>query len=111
VTPSTFASALAAAAPGTILLLGAGTYPSFTMSKSGTANQPIVIRGESADTVTIGGRVTLDNLQWAVDIGYAVICHPDFASAEGYSTKLRLVRTKTLMQGHDCCNHRWLWKE
>jgi len=46
-----------------------------------------------------------------VDIGYAVICHPDFASAEGYSTKLRLVRTKTLMQGHDCCNHRWLWKE
>jgi len=64
VTPSTLASALAAAAPGTILLLGAGSYPSFTMSKSGAANQPIVIRGESADTVTIGGRVTLDNLQW-----------------------------------------------
>ena len=44
------------------------------------------------------------------DIGYAVVCHPDFANAEGYSTKLRLVRTKTFMQGHDCCNHRWLWK-
>jgi MYXO-CTERM domain-containing protein len=64
VTPSTFSAALAAAAPGDILLLGAGTYPSFTMSKNGAANQPIVIRGESADTVTISGRVTLDDLQW-----------------------------------------------
>jgi MYXO-CTERM domain-containing protein len=64
VTPSTFSAALAAAAPGDLLLLGAGSYPSFTMSKSGAANQPIVIRGDSADTVTIGGRVTLDDLQW-----------------------------------------------
>ncbi len=43
------------------------------------------------------------------DIGYAVVCNPDFAHANGYSTKLHLVRTKTLMQGHECCNHRWLW--
>ena len=33
------------------------------------------------------------------DIGYATICHPDFAFAEGYSPKLKMVRDKTLMQG------------
>jgi hypothetical protein len=64
VTPSTFSSALSAAAPGDLLLLGAGSYPSFTVSKSGTAGKPIVIRGESADTVSIGGRVTMDDRQW-----------------------------------------------
>ena len=56
--------ALSAAAPGDILLLGAGSYPSFTVSRSGTADKPIVIRGESADTVIIGGRVTMNDRQW-----------------------------------------------
>lgn len=46
----------------------------------------------------------------AADIGYAGICNPDFATARGYSNKLRMVRPQTLMQGHDCCNHRWLWE-
>jgi hypothetical protein len=44
------------------------------------------------------------------DIGYAGICHPDFATARGYSAKLQMIRTKTLMQSHDFCNHRWLWE-
>jgi hypothetical protein len=44
----------------------------------------------------------------AADIGYASICHPDFAVAEGFNPKMRLIRTKTLMQGHDCCNHRYV---
>jgi MYXO-CTERM domain-containing protein len=64
VMPSTFSSALAAAAPGDILLLGAGSYPSFTVSRSGATDKPIVIRGESADTVTIGGRVTMSDQKW-----------------------------------------------
>ncbi len=46
----------------------------------------------------------------AGDIGYAAICHGDFAWAEAYNPRLRLERSKTLMQGHDCCNHRWLWE-
>jgi predicted hydrocarbon binding protein len=46
----------------------------------------------------------------AADIGYAGICHGDFAWAPAYNPKLRMERTKTLMQGHDCCNHRWLWE-
>ena len=44
----------------------------------------------------------------APDIGYAMICHPDFAMASAYNPKLKLTRTKTLMQGHDCCNHRYV---
>jgi hypothetical protein len=44
----------------------------------------------------------------AADIGYSAICYPDFASARAFNPKMKLVRTKTLMQGHDCCNHRWV---
>ncbi len=46
----------------------------------------------------------------AADIGYATICYPDFAMAEGYNPKLKLLRTKTLMQGDDCCDHCWVMK-
>jgi hypothetical protein len=44
----------------------------------------------------------------AAAIGYACICHPDFGVAAGFHPKFKLIRTKTLMQGHDCCNHRWI---
>ncbi len=46
----------------------------------------------------------------AADIGYATVCHGDFTEATAYHPKLKLKRTKTLMQGHDCCNHRWTWE-
>ncbi len=45
----------------------------------------------------------------AGDIGYLTICYGDFASAEAYHPKLKLRLTKTLMQGFDCCNHRYTW--
>jgi hypothetical protein len=44
----------------------------------------------------------------AADIGYAAICHPDYAVAAGFNPKLKLIRTKTLMQGDECCNHRYV---
>ncbi len=44
----------------------------------------------------------------AGDIGYACCCHPDFAVATAFNPKMRMLRTKTLMQRHDCCNHRWV---
>jgi len=46
----------------------------------------------------------------APDIGYASICHPDYAVARAFNPKMRMIRTKTLMQGHDCCNHRYVWE-
>lgn len=47
----------------------------------------------------------------ASDIGYAAICYPDFAMASAYNPKIKLLRTKTLMQGHDCCDHRYVMEE
>jgi len=44
----------------------------------------------------------------AGDIGYAAICYPDYAVASSLSPKLKLVRTKTLMQGDDYCNLRYV---
>jgi len=44
----------------------------------------------------------------AADIGYAMICYPDYAVAKGLNPKLILVRTKTLMQGDDSCRLRYV---
>jgi len=44
----------------------------------------------------------------AADIGYASMCFPDFAYAPAFNPKMKMIRTKTLMQGNDCCNHRWV---
>lgn len=44
----------------------------------------------------------------AADIGYAMCCHGDFAAATAFNPKMKMIRTKTLMQGNDCCNHRWV---
>jgi len=46
----------------------------------------------------------------AVDIGYALVCYPEIATTEAFNPKLKVIRTKTLMQGHDCCNTRIVWK-
>jgi hypothetical protein len=46
----------------------------------------------------------------ASDIGYATICYQDYAMSQGFSPKLKMIRTKTLMQGHEYCNHRWVWE-
>lgn len=46
----------------------------------------------------------------ASDIGYATQCYGDFGTVEGFNPKIRLTLTKTLMQGHECCNHRYVWE-
>ena len=46
----------------------------------------------------------------AGDIGYAWVCWGDYAWAEAFNPKIKLVRDKTLMQGHDRCNHRYIWQ-
>jgi hypothetical protein len=45
----------------------------------------------------------------AADIGYANVCWGDYAWARGFNPKINLVRDKTLMQGHPCCNHKYVW--
>jgi hypothetical protein len=46
----------------------------------------------------------------AADIGYAYCCYYDFPAAQAYHPKLKLIRTKTLMAGDDCCNPRYIWE-
>lgn len=45
----------------------------------------------------------------AADIGFAMVCYGDYAWAEGFNPKIKMVRDKTLMEGHAICNHRYLW--
>lgn len=44
----------------------------------------------------------------AGDIGYACLCHGELAALTTYNPKIKLTFTKTLMQGHDCCNPRYV---
>jgi hypothetical protein len=44
----------------------------------------------------------------AGDIGYAAVCWGDYAWAEGFNPKIKLVRDKTLMEGQSYCNHKYI---
>ena len=44
----------------------------------------------------------------AAEIGYATVCYGDYAYTSAISPRIKLVRSKTLMQGNDCCNHRFV---
>lgn len=44
----------------------------------------------------------------AADIGYACLCHTEFAVVPVFNPKMKFNFTKTLMQGDDCCNPRYV---
>jgi hypothetical protein len=46
----------------------------------------------------------------AGDIGFASICYGDEVMAAAFDQRLKLIRTKTLMNGDDCCHCRWVWE-
>lgn len=46
----------------------------------------------------------------AGDYGYAYNCWGDHCWQDGYNKKIKLIRDKTLMQGHDCCNFKYVWE-
>jgi hypothetical protein len=45
------------------------------------------------------------------ELGYVICCKPDFAMSEAVNPKIKLKRTKTLMQGDECCDHVWSWED
>jgi len=47
----------------------------------------------------------------AEDLGYRLICYRDYADCQGFNPQITLIRSKTLMQGDDYCNHRFVWEE
>jgi hypothetical protein len=44
------------------------------------------------------------------EIGHAAVCHMDYSWPQAFNPSFRMERNKTLMQGHDHCNHRYLAK-
>jgi len=42
------------------------------------------------------------------DIGHAAVCNMDYSWPPAFNPAFKMERTKTLMQGHDCCNHRYM---
>ena len=47
----------------------------------------------------------------ATDLGYTMCCHSDFATTQAYHPKIKLRRTKTLMQGDSHCDQTYYWEE
>lgn len=46
----------------------------------------------------------------AADLGFKLVCSGDYVTAEAFNANIKLIRDKTLMQGHDCCNHKYVVK-
>jgi len=44
----------------------------------------------------------------AADIGYASICYSDYAVTKAYNPKMQFIREKTLMEGADCCQPKYV---
>jgi hypothetical protein len=40
------------------------------------------------------------------DLGFILSCARDFAMVEGFNPRMKLTRTKTIMEGSDCCDFR-----
>jgi hypothetical protein len=42
------------------------------------------------------------------EIGHAAVCNMDYYWPTAFNPDFKMERDKTLMQGHDCCNHRYI---
>jgi hypothetical protein len=42
------------------------------------------------------------------EIGHAAVCNMDYHWPPAFNPAFKMERSKTLMQGHDCCNHRYI---
>jgi L-2-amino-thiazoline-4-carboxylic acid hydrolase len=47
----------------------------------------------------------------APEFGFHTMCMGDYGIAKGLSPHVTLKRSKTLMQGDDCCDFSWYWEE
>ncbi len=105
VTPSTFAAAAAAALPGDILALAAGSYPTFTFARDGTAAAPIVIRGVTG--TVINGDVRLDGRRYVHADGLTVVGKIKFNGGVGLAITRNTITTTedgitTKTRAEDC---------
>jgi hypothetical protein len=47
----------------------------------------------------------------ATDLGNLMMCKTDFASAKAYNPKISLTRSKTIMNGDECCDFTYTWHD
>jgi hypothetical protein len=47
----------------------------------------------------------------AADIGKFMLCDTDFLTAEVFHSNIVLERSKTIMDGDDCCDFTYVWKK
>ena len=40
------------------------------------------------------------------ELGVVLSCNRDFELVKGFNPRMKLIRTKTIMEGHDCCDFR-----
>ena len=75
-------------------------------------DEPAVYTDNSRSVKTVGCLFAETWRSWgAEDIGYAYNCSTDFPATKALHPNLRLERTKTLMQGDDCCDFKFIWEE
>ena len=75
-------------------------------------DEPSVVTENTRTCNTIGCLWADTWREWgAEDIGYLICCGPDFATIPAQHPNLRLERTKTCMQGDDCCDFKFIWEE
>ena len=75
-------------------------------------DEPTIVTENTRICNTIGCLWADIYREWgAEDIGYLIECKPDFAVIAAQHPNLRLERTKTLMQGDDCCDFKFIWEE
>ncbi|MBI3206051.1 MAG: right-handed parallel beta-helix repeat-containing protein, partial [Myxococcales bacterium] len=94
VTPSSFASTASGAKAGDVLLLGDGSYATFTFQADGSQAAPIVIRAANAGKAVIDGDVRLDGRKWVIVEGLTVNGKIKLNDALGVAIKGCTVNTK-----------------
>ena len=47
----------------------------------------------------------------ATDIGYLLHCKQDFPATPAIHQNMRLKRSKTVMENHDCCDFEYYWED
>lgn len=45
------------------------------------------------------------------ELGYQLSCFRDYPFYEGFNEQMKMTRSKTLMQGHDCCDFCFQWPQ
>ena len=75
-------------------------------------DEPTIVTDNTRICNTIGCLWADTYREWgAEDIGYLIECKPDYAVIAAQHSNLKLERTKTLMQGDDCCDFKFIWDE